>query len=153
MNKSRLHKFTPGASWSWSDVEKERYKTTEGCWCGIDRNTIIGSHGEDASFHLRYFEIEPGGNSSLEKHVHEHVVICARGKGRAIAGDKVYDMDFMDVLYVSPDAPHQLLNPYEEPFGFFCIVDAERDRPRELDEEDIAKLKVTEEVRSVHKNK
>jgi len=136
--KSRLHKFLP--SYTWTEVEKESYKPGSGSWCGIDRNTIVGNRGEAAKFHLRYFEIGPGGNSSLEKHVHEHVVICARGKGRALVGTQVHEMEMMDVLYVAPDEPHQLINPYAEPFGFFCIVDAERDAPRELEAGEIAKL-------------
>ncbi|MBI5190594.1 MAG: cupin domain-containing protein [Nitrospirae bacterium] len=145
-NKSRLHRFQPD-TYTWSEVEKEQYKDAGGCWCGIDRNTLIGNRGESSKFHLRYFEINPGGNSSLEKHGHEHTVICARGRGRAIVDDRLHDMSMMDVLYVAPDTPHQLLNPYSEPFGFFCIVDAERDRPRELDKEDVERLEASPETR------
>jgi len=144
--KSRLHKFQPG-NHTWSEVTKEAYKDGEGHWCGIDRNTIIGGRGEAANFHLRYFEIAPGGNSSLEKHVHEHTVICVRGRGRAVVFDKVYDLENLDVLYIAPDAPHQLINPYNEPFGFFCIVDKERDRPRKLEKEDIERLDATSETK------
>jgi len=143
-SKSRLHKFD---SFSWSEVDKERYKDTGGHWCGIDRNTIVGNRGESAKFHLRYFEIGPGGNSSLEKHNHEHTVICVRGRGRAVVEDKLYEMEDMDVLYIAPGAPHQLLNPYNEPFGFLCIVDAERDRPRNIDKEDIERLDASDETR------
>lgn len=150
-NRSRVHKFQPGDSWSWSEVKKEHYKAGEGSWCGIDRNTIVGTRGEDAAFHLRYFEIEPGGNSSLEKHVHEHVVICARGVGRAIVGAEIHDLCPMDVVYIAPDVPHQLLNPGPEPFGFFCIVDAERDRPRELSVAEIAELDAREETRGAYR--
>ena len=37
--------------------------------------------------------------------------------------------------YVSPDDPHQFRNPEDatEPFGFLCIVNAERDRPQAVD--------------------
>ncbi|MHB8174191.1 MAG: cupin domain-containing protein [Nitrospirota bacterium] len=118
-----------------------------GCFCGIDRQTIIGVKGESARFHVRYFEVEPGGHSSLEKHEHEHVVICVRGKGHALAGDKVVEVGFMDTLYVAPNDPHQLINSGPEPFGFICIVDAERDRPKTLDEEDIKKLESSEETK------
>jgi len=142
MDKSRLHKFKPG--FSWSEVEKERYKESDSCWCGIDRNTLIGNRDEGVKFHLRYFEIAPGGNSSLEKHTHEHVVICVRGRGRAVVDDRLHDLENLDVLYVSPDTPHQLINPYSEPFGFMCIVDAERDRPRPLEAEDVARLDASE---------
>jgi ribulose-bisphosphate carboxylase large chain len=143
---SRFHKLQPG--YSWTGIEKEPYKAgAEGCFCGVSRQTLIGMRGEDARFHLRYFEIPPGQSSSLEKHVHEHAVIGARGKGRAIVGEKVYDIEPMDVLYVAPDEPHQLVNPFSEPFGFFCIVDAERDRPRKLDKEDIARLESSPETK------
>lgn len=142
--QSRLHRFD---AFSWSDVEKERYKEGGGHWCGIDRNTIVGNRGEATKYHLRYFEIEPGGNSSLEKHEHEHTVICVRGRGRAVVGQTLYKMDNLDVLYIAPDAPHQLVNPYNEPFGFFCIVDAERDRPRKLEKADIERLESSESTR------
>jgi hypothetical protein len=35
------------------------------------------------------------------------------------------------VVYIAPNDPHQFRNPEEagEPFGFLCIVNAERDRP------------------------
>jgi hypothetical protein len=39
-------------------------------------------------------------------------------------------MDFLDTLYIAPEAPHQLSNPFREPFGFFCIVNAKRDKPK-----------------------
>ena len=34
-----------------------------------------------------------------------------------------------DVAYVPPLQVHQLRNKSSEPFGFFCIVDHDRDRP------------------------
>ncbi len=169
MSKSRLHKFNP--DYTWSEVAREAYKipltpcpspggrgVTEGsapnesaagqpAFCGIDRQTLIGLRGESVKFHVRYFEVEPGGHSSLEKHEHEHAVICVRGRGKALAGDKVFDVGFMDALYVAPNEPHQLINPGPDPFGFICIVDAERDRPRELSGEDIKKLDESEETR------
>ena len=145
MTKSRLHKFQPG--YSWSEVARESYKEGDGCWCGIDRNTLIGNKGESTKFHLRYFEIAAGGNSSLEKHDHEHVVVCVRGKGRAVVDARLHEMENLDVLYVAPETPHQFINPYGEPFGFFCMVDAERDRPRELSPEDLQALESSEETK------
>ncbi len=118
-----------------------------GCFCGIDRQTLIGLKGERAKFHVRYFEVEPGGHSSLEKHEHEHAVICVRGRGRALAGDKVYEVGFMDALYVAPNEPHQLINPGSEPFGFICIVDAKRDRPKELSKDELKSLDESEATR------
>ena len=47
----------------------------------ILRTELVGKNGESCKFHVRYFEVAPGGYSTLEKHVHEHVVIPLRGKG------------------------------------------------------------------------
>jgi quercetin dioxygenase-like cupin family protein len=128
------------ADFTWEGVPQERYKSAEGGWAAIARNVLVGARGESARFDLRYFEIAPGGNSSLEKHNHEHVVICVRGRGRVLLGGQVREMNFLDTVYIAPDDPHQLRNPYSEPFGFFCIVNHDRDRPRELAGEELALL-------------
>jgi quercetin dioxygenase-like cupin family protein len=81
---------------------------------------------------VRYFEIAPGGHSTLEQHEHEHVVIPIRGRGEAQFGCYIYQVSFGDIVYVAPNDPHQFRNPdtNREPFGFLCIVNAQRDAPR-----------------------
>ncbi|PIV41323.1 MAG: cupin domain-containing protein, partial [Nitrospirae bacterium CG02_land_8_20_14_3_00_44_33] len=110
----------------------EKYKQSNGDWADIVRQTLIGNKRETCKFHLRYFEIAAGGCSSFERHKHEHVVICVRGKGKAIADKKSHILNFLDTLYISPDTPHQLRNPFKSPFGFLCIVNAKRDKPKLL---------------------
>lgn len=114
----------------WSGVKTEKYKQKDGGWLSIARNVLIGNQGETCKFHLRYFEIGPNGYSSLERHRHEHVVVCIRGKGKIRMGKKTYSLNYLDTAYVAPDAVHQLTNPYDEPFGFLCIVNAKRDMPK-----------------------
>jgi ribulose-bisphosphate carboxylase large chain len=114
----------------WSGVGMDKYKQSDGDWFSISRQVLIGKRGESAKFHLGYFEIAPGGHSSLEKHRHEHVVICARGKGRVRIREKSHQIRNLDTVYIAPNTVHQLLNPYNEPFGFLCIVNAKRDRPK-----------------------
>ncbi len=115
---------------TWSGRLVEEYKTNQGFdFSGINRQELIGKFGEKTSFDLRYFEIEPGGYSSLEKHVHEHVIIGVRGKGVLIKGDSSFNIDVHDIAYVTPLEKHQLRNEGKEPFGFFCIVDHKRDKP------------------------
>ncbi len=129
-NKDRVFRYK--GNFRWSGVKTERYKEKDGGWSAIARNVLIGSQGESAKFHLRYFEIEPGGFSSLEMHKHEHVVICVRGRGKVRMGKKSYVLNHLDTVYMAPDTIHQLKNPYNEPFGFFCIVNAKRDKPKTL---------------------
>jgi len=114
----------------WRGVRKEAYKSVDDNWSGVCRKVLIGSHGEDTNFHVRYFEISPGGYSSLETHQHEHVIICVKGEGIARTGKKKIKIGFMDTVFVAPNALHQLSNPFDGPFGFLCIVTARRDKPR-----------------------
>jgi quercetin dioxygenase-like cupin family protein len=127
-NKTALYRHR--GNLRWQGVRDQPYKTEGDEWSNIVRRVLIGSHGESAKFHVRYFEIASGGCSSLERHRHEHVVICVRGEGIVQTGAKSRRMKFMDTLYISPDTVHQLSNPFEAPFGFLCVVNAKRDRPK-----------------------
>lgn len=121
----------------WDGVELEPYKLSAhrgGEFRGASRQVLVGKLGERVKFHLRYFEIEPGGFTSLERHRHSHVVIGARGRGTVRVGDETYSLRPMDTIYIGPDQPHQLSANGRQAFGFFCIVDARRDRPRPVDE-------------------
>ncbi|MBI5026432.1 MAG: cupin domain-containing protein [Nitrospirae bacterium] len=126
-NKSKLCKHR--GNFTWQGIKTEKYKPEAGNWAAIVRRVIIGNYGESAKFHLRYFEIAPGGQSSFEKHRHEHVVVVIRGNGKVFLNKKHHKLSFLDIVYISPNTPHQLLNPFNEPFGFLCAVPAKRDRP------------------------
>ena len=96
---------------------------------GVRRVELVGKFAEGARFDLRYFEVEPGGHSSRESHLHPHVILAARGHGVLVLGNERIGLALMDVAYVEPLQIHQLINETPEPFGFFCMVDHERDRP------------------------
>jgi quercetin dioxygenase-like cupin family protein len=127
-NTDKIYRHKGGCR--WGGVGTERYKQQDAGWSSITRKVLIGKSGESAKFHLRYFEIAPKGFSSREKHRHEHVVICIRGKGRVLIGDRPHTIKHLDTVYLAPNTVHQLSNPYDEPFGFFCIVNAKRDKPK-----------------------
>jgi ribulose-bisphosphate carboxylase large chain len=122
-------------TYEWKDVPLEPYKADTESWRGITRRELAGKRGESTRFHVRYFEIEPGGYSTLEKHAHEHVLVVQRGRGEVQLGCYIFRVGFGDVVYVAPNDPHQFRNPDDagEPFGFVCVVDAERDAPRAVD--------------------
>jgi quercetin dioxygenase-like cupin family protein len=125
---SRVLRFQPG--FRWPGVAVVQYKEAANHWCGVSRSVLVGESGEGTAFHVRYFEIAPGGFSSLEEHVHEHAVIVLRGRGQVRLGEAVHDLGFGDTVYVAPREVHQFRNSSaDEPFGFLCIVDAQRDRP------------------------
>jgi ribulose-bisphosphate carboxylase large chain len=121
-------KFEPG--FQWSNRESTPYKDADDlAFKGVRRVELVGKFGEQTRCDLRYFEVEPGGFTSLEKHLHTHIVIGARGTGVLTMGNQRIALEPMDVVYLQPLEVHQLHNETREPFGFLCIVDHERDRP------------------------
>lgn len=130
----------------WEDVAVEGYRPGDAVAdTGVARHTIVGrrkSAPGDAgpAMELRYFELQPGAASRLEKHEHEHYVIVRDGDGYAVVGDAAIEVGPSDVVYVGPLVLHQFVNRGDRPFGFYCFVDACRDFSQQPTEEDLARL-------------
>jgi quercetin dioxygenase-like cupin family protein len=133
----RLRRFDP-VTFSWEGIPVQVYKPAVEsalAWEGVARHTLVGASGDPTAFHLRYFEIQPGGFSSLERHRHAHAVIVLRGHGSVRVGAETFDVRPFDLIYVPPEEPHQFQNAdSDEPFGFLCPVDAQRDPPRPVEQ-------------------
>jgi quercetin dioxygenase-like cupin family protein len=95
----------------------------------VTRWLLAGGPGSGCAFELRYFELAPGAYTSHERHLHEHAVVVLRGAGEVRLGDASHALRAGDLVRVAADEPHQFRNAGLEPFGFFCVVDADRDRP------------------------
>ena len=120
--------------YEWGGRDSSPYKTAEDgsdvpAFRGVRRVELVGRHGEPTRSDLRYFEVEAGGHTSRERHVHAHTIIAVRGEGRLVTESRDIVLKRQDVAFVPPLETHQLRNEAAEPFGFFCIVDHHRDRP------------------------
>lgn len=90
---------------------------------------------------LRYFEVAPGGHSTLERHEHVHAVMVLRGSGEALVGTQVLTLALHDLVEVPALTWHQFRAGPGQPLGFLCMVNAARDRPRLPDPEALAALR------------
>lgn len=124
----------------WEGVAVEAYKAADEPFRGVTRQRLFGADPGGRS-ELRYFEVEPGGWTTLERHAHVHQVLVLCGHGRALVGDRLVDLAPLDALAVPPRAWHQLRAGDDEPLGFLCLVDRERDRPERPGAEDLAALR------------
>lgn len=118
------------ADWNWESVPVDRYKDEPGTWVSVTRRTLSSS--ANMGFEVRYFEIGPGGYTSHERHLHEHAVMVVRGQGRVRLAGETHEVSAFDIVHVPSGTPHQFENPYSEPFGIVCTVNADRDRPELL---------------------
>jgi ribulose-bisphosphate carboxylase large chain len=133
-NVNSLLEYIEFDAFNWQGRESVKYKeSNDSSFSGVRRIELVGKNGEKTAFDLRYFEVNQGGFSSKEMHQHTHVIIVARGKGEVIVGAEKFFAKKNDVLYIKPMTTHQLSNSNAEPFGFYCIVDRERDKPIVVD--------------------
>jgi quercetin dioxygenase-like cupin family protein len=113
---------------------------------GVSRRTLARPEELPATWELRYFEFEPGGYSSLEKHRHAHFVVVLRGSGRALVGAQVVTCRPFDAVHVPSLAAHRWMTVGQEPFGFLCTVDRDRDAPQPLEDDEWAELTANPET-------
>jgi quercetin dioxygenase-like cupin family protein len=114
---------------TWDGVDVHPYKEDGGThFKSITRQTLFKG-AETMPTEFRYFEIQPGGYSTLERHDHLHVVMIIRGKGQVVVGEEISDIGLHDVIYVPAQTWHQFQAAEDDHLGFLCLVAVERDRP------------------------
>ena len=113
----------------WEGVERHPYKAEGSApFKGISRQLLFSA--PDLACELRFFDIEPGGYSTLERHEHVHAVVILRGHGECLVGAEVREIAAHDLVTVPPMTWHQFRAAADASLGFLCMVNAVRDRPQ-----------------------
>jgi mannose-6-phosphate isomerase-like protein (cupin superfamily) len=124
----------------WDGVEVRPYKEDGTQFREVTRQVLFPG-GDGLPCELRYFEVAPGGWSSLERHRHVHAVLILRGRARVLIGERLIEAETHDLVRVPPLTWHQFQPLGNEPLGFLCLVDCERDRPERPDPAALAGLR------------
>lgn len=137
-----LRRALPG--YRWERVDRLQYKDDGSApFRDVTRQVLF----EDAGgAEWRYFEVAPGGWSTLERHRHTHAVMILRGRGSCLVGTQVREIAVHDLVEVPPETWHQFRAAADSPLGFLCLVSRERDRPRLPGADDLAALRATPEI-------
>ena len=115
-------------SFRWEETDLLAYKEEGSApFKAITRQTLFRDPALKCE--LRYFEVSPGGYSTLERHEHMHAVLILRGRGEVLVGDEVRKIDTNDLVTIEPWTWHQFRAGPDAPLGFLCMVNAERDKP------------------------
>ena len=85
----------------WEGVEKQVYE--DGTSLSGSRRTLIGVAEGAKHYELRYFEIPPGGKSSLDMHEHNlrYLIYILRGKTSVLLGMNIWSR-VLGTLFTSP---------------------------------------------------
>ena len=133
-------KFRAGEAFGWDGVDVLAYKEAGGAPFRAVTRQVLFEEAEQGC-QLRYFEVAPGGHTTLERHEHVHAVLVLRGRGAALIGDEVREIGEHDLCRVPPMTWHQFRAAVDAPLGFLCLVNAERDRPQLPSDADLAALR------------
>jgi len=136
---SPVHRRKTAAS-RWRGVDVRDYKA-EGSAPFRDVTRQVLFDDPALASQLRYFEVAPGGHTTLERHEHAHAVMVHRGSGSCLVGDRVYELREHDLVHVPALTWHQFRAAKDQPLGFLCMVNAVRDRPQLPSDEDVERLR------------
>ncbi len=113
----------------WDGVAHSPYKDEGSApFKAISRQTLFADGALGCE--LRYFEVDAGGHSTLERHEHVHAVMILRGHGKCLLGDEVRDIGPHDLVSIPGWVWHQFRATAGETLGFLCMVNHDRDRPQ-----------------------
>lgn len=139
---SSIRRFAPDAKgdFAWESVDRLRYKDDGSApFRDITRQVLFNQ--PDHACELRYFEVAPGGYSTLERHEHTHAVLILRGRGSVRIGAEEHALAERDLVTVDPLTWHQFHAAADSALGFLCLVASERDKPQLPTNDEIATLK------------
>jgi quercetin dioxygenase-like cupin family protein len=129
---SVVHRFT-GVAFAL-DWEGATYREYNGPGVkGASGKILIGPADGAANFVFRYFRVDPGGNTVLEHHPHDHGVLILHGRARVRLGEQEFEVGPQDLVYVSPNDVHQFHTLGDEPLGFLCVIPPKDKRPASAD--------------------
>lgn len=118
-----IHRFVgKDGGFSWAGISPQVY--TESDTVRILKHVLVGQAEGAIGFEMRFFEVPPGGRTTLDRHAHDHGVLILQGRGRLLLGDQTLEVGHGDVVYVGAQEVHQFECVGESALGFICVKSA-----------------------------
>jgi quercetin dioxygenase-like cupin family protein len=99
--------------------------TMEGA-VAVRMRMLIGPAEGAGVFHMRHFEVAPGGHSPHHEHDYEHEVLILKGACTVRGAEGERSCRAGDVVWMPPNERHQFVNTGREPLEFICLIPAPR---------------------------
>jgi quercetin dioxygenase-like cupin family protein len=131
----------------WEAVAHQPYKQDGSApFKDISRQVLF--HEDTLACELRYFEMDANGYSTLERHEHAHAVMILRGRGECMVGEEVRPVKQFDLISIPAWKWHQFRATEDQPLGFLCMVNVQRDRPQLPTADELAAMKSVPAIRA-----
>ncbi len=89
---------------------------------GAQMRMLVGAGDGASNFHMRHFEVKPGGYTPHHKHDYEHEVIILKGSGKLKSEQGERTFSAGDAVWIPPNEMHQFQNTGDEPIEFICLI-------------------------------
>lgn len=108
-------------------IEYEQNVVTMEGASGAKMRMLVGPHEGACNFHMRHFEVEPGGFTPHHKHDYEHEILILKGAGtlKSEQGDRPFKAG--DAVWIPANEMHQFQNTGADSVEFICLIPAPRD--------------------------
>ena len=85
---------------------------------------LIGPEQGAGNFHMRHFEIAPGGHTPHHQHDYEHEILVLKGTGvfKSQQGDRPFQPG--QVAFIPAMEKHQVVNTGDTPCEIVCLIPA-----------------------------
>ncbi len=95
-----------------------------------EKTTIQVLIGPDEAPHfaMRRFVMQPGGFMPLHTNQVEHEQLVLGGRASVVIGDKTYEMQKDDVVFIPQGVVHSYSTIGDDAFEFLCLVPNETDK-------------------------
>jgi len=91
---------------------------------GVEIRWLISKDDGAENFYMRIFEIQPGGNTPLHTHPHEHEVFAIEGSGIFVYEGKEHKFGAEYVIFVPGGREHQFRNTGDSVLRMLCLIPA-----------------------------
>lgn len=88
----------------------------------LDFKELIAERMRPPNFHMRLFDIAPGGHTPRHSHRWEHEVFVIEGKGKIVLEDREERLTEGDAVLVEPDELHQFVNSGKSALRLICMI-------------------------------
>ena len=88
---------------------------------------LIGPADGANTFHMRQFEVAPGGHTPHHAHDYEHEVLILSGTGTVKGAAGEQGCRAGDVVWMPANERHQFVNAGDTPLEFICLIPAPKD--------------------------
>ncbi len=104
--------------------EHEQTDVTMPGAAGARMRMLIGPDDGAKTFHMRHFEVEPGGHTPQHQHDYEHEILVLEGQGVARGEQGERPLKAGHVVWVPASEKHQFHNTGPQPLQFICLIPA-----------------------------